>query len=262
MLSRDLGVRRDHRYVADFEIGLLRANFTGTFGLPCSRSDARSGVAHFFLEAVFIGIFVYGWDASQTPTSYAHGREQRPHSDERAAELRPTRRWTGGVGNSAGRRRRATTNTSPTRPLDGASRRSSPRFMTLLDVPIVNVTLPVSTGACTAQQNALHRSSPAIRSPWGYYFPSGRFGDARGRRPSSSSAWPCSSSRARPAPWRKRRFELRVDANFSKVRRRPRHPRTGLVESLFRGERRQGIGLFGWTITVSTTVGPSRSAAA
>ena len=52
-----------------FEMGLLRANFTGTFGLVFGVGFAVGGFP-FFLEAVFIGIFVYGWGRlSNTPAT-------------------------------------------------------------------------------------------------------------------------------------------------------------------------------------------------
>jgi cytochrome d ubiquinol oxidase subunit I len=47
--------------ILSFEIGLLWPNFTATFGSVFGLGFAIEGFS-FFLEAVFIGIYVYGWD--------------------------------------------------------------------------------------------------------------------------------------------------------------------------------------------------------
>ena len=47
--------------VLSFEMGLLWPNFTGTFGSVFGLGFAIEGFA-FFMEAIFIGIYVYGWD--------------------------------------------------------------------------------------------------------------------------------------------------------------------------------------------------------
>src|SRR6476646_8960740 len=47
--------------VLSFEMGLLWPNFTGTFGSVFGLGFAIEGFS-FFLEAIFIGIYVYGWD--------------------------------------------------------------------------------------------------------------------------------------------------------------------------------------------------------
>jgi cytochrome d ubiquinol oxidase subunit I len=47
--------------VLSFEIGLLWPNFTGTFGGVFGLGFAIEGFS-FFVEAIFIGIYVYGWD--------------------------------------------------------------------------------------------------------------------------------------------------------------------------------------------------------
>ena len=47
--------------VLSFEMGLLWPNFTGTFGGVFGLGFAIEGFS-FFLEAIFIGIYVYGWD--------------------------------------------------------------------------------------------------------------------------------------------------------------------------------------------------------
>jgi cytochrome d ubiquinol oxidase subunit I len=47
--------------VLSFEMGVLWPNFTGTFGGVFGLGFAIEGFS-FFLEAIFIGIYVYGWD--------------------------------------------------------------------------------------------------------------------------------------------------------------------------------------------------------
>jgi cytochrome d ubiquinol oxidase subunit I len=47
--------------ILSFEIGLLWPNFTATFGGVFGLGFAIEGFS-FFLEAIFIGIYVYGWD--------------------------------------------------------------------------------------------------------------------------------------------------------------------------------------------------------
>src|SRR5579862_9105661 len=47
--------------ILSFEMGLLWPNFTGTFGSVFGLGFAIEGFS-FFLEAIFIGIYVYGWN--------------------------------------------------------------------------------------------------------------------------------------------------------------------------------------------------------
>src|SRR5436309_13790721 len=47
--------------VLSFEMGLLWPNFTGTFGSVFGVGFAIEGFS-FFMEAIFIGIYVYGWN--------------------------------------------------------------------------------------------------------------------------------------------------------------------------------------------------------
>ncbi|GIW95159.1 MAG: cytochrome ubiquinol oxidase subunit I [Pirellulaceae bacterium] len=47
--------------VLSFELGLLWPNFMGTFGAVIGLPFTLEGFA-FFLEAIFVGIYVYGWD--------------------------------------------------------------------------------------------------------------------------------------------------------------------------------------------------------
>src|SRR5579875_3341674 len=46
--------------ILSFEMGLLWPGFTGTFGSVFGLGFAIEGFS-FFLEAIFIGIYVYGW---------------------------------------------------------------------------------------------------------------------------------------------------------------------------------------------------------
>src|SRR3954452_18797069 len=47
--------------ILSFEMGLLWPNFTATFGGVFGLGFAIEGFS-FFLEAIFIGIYIYGWD--------------------------------------------------------------------------------------------------------------------------------------------------------------------------------------------------------
>src|SRR3954453_17587368 len=47
--------------ILSFEMGLLLPNFTATFGSLFGLGFAIEGFS-FFMEAIFIGIYVYGWD--------------------------------------------------------------------------------------------------------------------------------------------------------------------------------------------------------
>src|SRR5439155_23330808 len=47
--------------ILSFEMGLLWPNFTATFGSVFGLGFAVEGFS-FFMEAIFIGIYVYGWD--------------------------------------------------------------------------------------------------------------------------------------------------------------------------------------------------------
>src|SRR5690349_24171372 len=46
--------------ILSFEMGLLSPGFTGTFGSVFGLGFAIEGFS-FFMEAIFIGIYVYGW---------------------------------------------------------------------------------------------------------------------------------------------------------------------------------------------------------
>ena len=58
--------------ILSFEMGLLWPNFTATFGGVFGLGFAIEGFS-FFLEAIFIGIYVYGWDRLSPRTHFLSG---------------------------------------------------------------------------------------------------------------------------------------------------------------------------------------------
>src|SRR4051794_17040185 len=58
--------------ILSFEMGLLWPNFTGTFGSVFGLGFAIEGFS-FFLEAIFIGIYIYGWDRLRPRTHFLTG---------------------------------------------------------------------------------------------------------------------------------------------------------------------------------------------
>jgi cytochrome bd ubiquinol oxidase subunit I len=58
--------------ILSFEMGLLWPNFTATFGSVFGLGFAVEGFS-FFMEAIFIGIYVYGWDRLSPGTHFASG---------------------------------------------------------------------------------------------------------------------------------------------------------------------------------------------
>jgi cytochrome d ubiquinol oxidase subunit I len=58
--------------VLSFEMGLLWPNFTGTFGSVFGLGFAIEGFS-FFLEAIFIGVYVYGWDRMSPRAHFLSG---------------------------------------------------------------------------------------------------------------------------------------------------------------------------------------------
>jgi cytochrome bd ubiquinol oxidase subunit I len=58
--------------ILSFEMGLLWPNFTATFGSVFGLGFAVEGFS-FFLEAIFIGIYVYGWDRLSPRAHFASG---------------------------------------------------------------------------------------------------------------------------------------------------------------------------------------------
>jgi len=58
--------------ILSFEMGLLWPNFTGTFGSVFGLGFAIEGFS-FFIEAIFIGIYVYGWERLSPRLHFASG---------------------------------------------------------------------------------------------------------------------------------------------------------------------------------------------
>ncbi|HEY2074413.1 MAG TPA: cytochrome ubiquinol oxidase subunit I [Gaiellaceae bacterium] len=58
--------------ILSFEMGLLWPNFTGTFGSVFGLGFAIEGFS-FFLEAIFIGIYAYGWNRLSPRMHFASG---------------------------------------------------------------------------------------------------------------------------------------------------------------------------------------------
>src|SRR2546429_1394460 len=58
--------------ILSFEMGLLWPNFTATFGGVFGLGFAIEGFS-FFMEAIFIGIYVYGWDRLSGRLHFASG---------------------------------------------------------------------------------------------------------------------------------------------------------------------------------------------
>jgi cytochrome d ubiquinol oxidase subunit I len=58
--------------ILSFELGLLWPNFTATFGSVFGLGFAIEGFS-FFMEAIFIGIYVYGWDRLSPRAHFASG---------------------------------------------------------------------------------------------------------------------------------------------------------------------------------------------
>jgi cytochrome bd ubiquinol oxidase subunit I len=58
--------------ILSFEMGLLWPNFTATFGSVFGLGFAVEGFS-FFIEAIFIGIYIYGWDRMSPRAHFASG---------------------------------------------------------------------------------------------------------------------------------------------------------------------------------------------
>src|SRR5579862_271306 len=58
--------------ILSFEMGLLWPNFTGTFGGVFGLGFAIEGFS-FFMEAIFIGIYIYGWNRLSARAHFASG---------------------------------------------------------------------------------------------------------------------------------------------------------------------------------------------
>ena len=64
--------------VLSFEMGLLWPEFTGTFGGVFGLGFAIEGFS-FFMEAIFIGIYVYGWGRLSRSDAFAERDPDRDH---------------------------------------------------------------------------------------------------------------------------------------------------------------------------------------
>src|SRR3954469_8555489 len=132
-------------------------------------------------------------------------------------------------------------------------------FMTLLDVSIVNVALPSIEQSLHAQPNDLQWIVSGYALALGLLLvPSGRFGDAHGRRPVfmlGVALFVLASAASALAPTAFALVLMRIIQGFAGGLISPQI--SGLIQSLFRGEERgKAFGLFGSTIAVSTAVGP------
>ena len=132
-------------------------------------------------------------------------------------------------------------------------------FMTLLDVSIVNVALPSIQTGLGAGQNALQWIVSGYALSLGLFLvPSGRLGDARGRRPVfmvGVGVFVVASAGCGIATSALALVIARVLQGFAGGLVTPQI--TGVIQDLFAGEERgKAFGFFGTTVGVSTAIGP------
>ena len=132
-------------------------------------------------------------------------------------------------------------------------------FMTLLDVSIVNVALPSIEGGLGAGANALQWIVSGYALALGLLLvPSGRVGDARGRKPvfmAGVALFVAASALCGVAPSPTTLVGARLLQGFAGGLITPQI--SGVIQNLFRGEERgKAFGYFGTVVGVSTAVGP------
>ncbi len=132
-------------------------------------------------------------------------------------------------------------------------------FMTLLDVSIVNVALPSIRSGIGASEADLQWVVSGYALAFGLFLiPSGRLGDARGRRKvfvAGVVLFAVSSLAAGLAPTAEVLVVSRLVQGVGGGLLSPQV--SALIQDLFRGkERARAFGLFGTTVGISTAVGP------
>ena len=132
-------------------------------------------------------------------------------------------------------------------------------FMTLLDVSIVNTALPSIENGLGAEPNELQWIVSGYALTLGLLLvPSGRVGDARGRRPvfmTGVALFALASAACGLAPSPMVLILSRLLQGFAGGLITPQV--SGFIQSLFRGEERgKAFGFFGTTVGLSTAIGP------
>lgn len=132
-------------------------------------------------------------------------------------------------------------------------------FMTLLDVSIVNVALPSIEQGLGAGENALQWIVSGYALALGLLLvPSGRFGDAKGRRSvfmAGVALFVLASAFCGLAPNPTVLVGGRLLQGFAGGLITPQV--SGFIQTLFRGEERgKAFGFFGTTVGISTAIGP------
>jgi EmrB/QacA subfamily drug resistance transporter len=132
-------------------------------------------------------------------------------------------------------------------------------FMTLLDISIVNVALPTIRTGLHAPQNDLEWIVSGYALSLGMLLvPSGRLGDARGRRPvwmAGVIGFVLASAACGAAPSSLFLVGARAAQGIAGGFVTPQV--SGFIQTLFQGEERaRAFGLFGTMVGVSTAIGP------
>jgi EmrB/QacA subfamily drug resistance transporter len=132
-------------------------------------------------------------------------------------------------------------------------------FMTLLDVSIVNVALPSIKSGLHAPENALQWIVSGYALALGLLLvPSGRLGDARGRRTvfmTGVTVFVLASAACGAAPSATVLVLARVVQGFGGALITPQI--SGFIQTLFQGEERgKAFGFFGTVVGISTAIGP------